>query len=117
LRHSLTTGKAPAFGGLAVEVDGAEISAVIRSWKERFGAVLVAIEPRLATLAITAPPRALEQALTAAAEQLAFCPPETVEPGTLEQLASILIRQAPQPDATRFAPTLSDSVWPVALCD
>lgn len=104
-------------GGLAVEVDGAEISAVIRSWEERFGAVLVAVEPSLATLAITAPPSVPEQALTAAAEQIAFCPPETVEPGTLEQLASILMGQAALPDAARFPPTLSDSVWPVAWYD
>lgn len=104
-------------GGLAVEVDGAEISAVIRSWEERFGAVLVAVEPSLATLAITAPPSAPEQALTVAAEQLAFCPPETVEPGTLEQLASIVIGQAAGPHAARFPPTLSDSIWPVAWYD
>jgi hypothetical protein len=104
-------------GGLAVEVDGAEISAVIRSWEERFGAVLVAVEPTLATLAITAPPGAPDQALAAAAEQLAFCPPETVEPGTLEQLASILVGQAALPGAARFPPTLSASVWPVAWYD
>jgi hypothetical protein len=104
-------------GGLAVEVDGAEISAVIRSWEERFGAVLVAVEPSLATLAITAPPGAPDQALAASAEQLAFCPPETVEPGILEQLASILIGQAAPPRAGSFPPTLSASVWPVAWYD
>jgi hypothetical protein len=104
-------------GGLGVEVDGAEISAVIRSWEERFGAVLVAVEPSLATLAITAPPSAPEQALAAAAEQLAFCPPDAVEPGTLEQLASILIGQAALSSAARVAPTLSASVWPVAWYD
>jgi Domain of unknown function (DUF4253) len=59
-------------GGLAVEVDGAEISAVIRSWEERFDAVLVAIEPSRATLAITAPPTAPEQAIAAAAEHFAL---------------------------------------------
>jgi hypothetical protein len=104
-------------GGLAVEVDGAEISAVIRSWEERFGAVLVAAEPSLATLAITAPPSAHEQALAAAAEQLAFCPPAEVEPGTLEQLASILVGQPAPPGAARSGPTLSASVWPVAWYD
>jgi hypothetical protein len=104
-------------GGLAVEVDGAEISAVIRSWEERFGAVLVAVEPSLATLAITAPPGAPEQALAAAAEQLAFCPPAEVEPGTLEHLASILVGQAALPGAARFPQTVSASVWPVAWYD
>ncbi len=104
-------------GGLAVEVDGAEISAVIRSWEERFGAVLVAVEPSLGTLAITSPPGAPEQALATAAEQLAFCPPETVEPGILEQLASILVGQAALPGAAHFPPTLSASVWPVAWYD
>ncbi len=89
-------------GGLAVEADTAGISAVIRSWEERFGAVLVAVEPSLATLAVTAPPTTPEQALAVAAERFAFCPPETVEPGSLQQHASLL------PSA---------SVWPVAWYD
>jgi len=104
-------------GGLAVEGDGAEISAVIRSWEERFGAVLVAVEPSLATLAITAPPTAPEQAIAAAAEQLAFCPPHTVEPGTLEELASILLGQAAPPEASLLPENLSRSRWPVAWYD
>ncbi len=89
-------------GGLAVEADTAGISAVIRSWEERFGAVLVAVEPSTATLAVTAPPTTPEQALAVAAERFAFCPPETVEPGSLQQYASLL------PSA---------SVWPVAWYD
>jgi hypothetical protein len=89
-------------GGLAVEVDPAEISAVVRSWEERFGAVLVSAEPRLATLAVTAPPTSPEQALAAAAERFAFCPPEPVEPGSLQEHASLL---------------RSASAWPVAWYD
>ncbi len=89
-------------GGLAVEADTAGISAVIRSWEERFGAVLVAVEPSHATLAVTAPPTTPEQALAVAAERFAFCPPETVEPGSLQQYSSLL------PSA---------SVWPVAWYD
>jgi len=104
-------------GGLAVEADAAEISAVIRSWEERFGAVLVAAEPSLATLAITAPPTTPEQALAVAAEQLSFCPPDSVEPRALEQLAAILVGQATQPAAGPFPPTLSVAVWPVAWYD
>jgi hypothetical protein len=104
-------------GGLAVEVDAAEISAVIRSWEERFGAVLVLAEPSLAILAVTAPPTTPEQALAVAAERFAFCPPETVEPGILEQLGSILVGRAALPGAGRFPPTLSASVWPVAWYD
>lgn len=104
-------------GGLAVEVAAAEISAVIRSWEERFGAVLVLAEPSLAVLAVTAPPTTPEQALAVAAERFAFCPPDTVEPGILEQLGSILVGQAAVPSAERFPPTLSASVWPVAWYD
>lgn len=104
-------------GGLAVEVDAAGISAVIRSWEERFGAVLVLAEPSLAILAVTAPPTTPEQALAVAAERFAFCPPETVEPGILERLASILVGRAALPGAGRFPPTLSASVWPVAWYD
>jgi Domain of unknown function (DUF4253) len=104
-------------GGLAVEVGAAEISAVIRSWEERFGAVVVLAEPSLAILAVTAPPTTPEQALAVAAERFAFCPPETVEPGSLEQLASILVGQAALPGAGCFPPTLSAPVWPVAWYD
>lgn len=89
-------------GGLAVEVDPAEISAVIRSWEVRFGAVLVLAAPSLAMLAVTAPPTTPEQALGVAVEQFAFCPPETVEPGSLQQHASLL---------------LTTSAWPVAWYD
>jgi hypothetical protein len=69
---------------------------------ERFGAVLVAAEPRLATLAVTAPPTSPEQGLAVAAERFAFCPPETVQPGSLQEHASLL-RSAP--------------AWPVAWYD
>jgi hypothetical protein len=100
-----------------VEVEAAQISAVIRSWEERFGAVVVLAEPGLAILAITAPPTTAEQGLAVAAEHFAFCPPETVEPGTLEQLASILVGQAALPGAERFPPTLSTAVWPVGWYD
>jgi hypothetical protein len=89
-------------GGLAVEVDPAEISAVIRSWEERFGAVLVRVEPSFATLAITAPPTTPGLALGVAAEQFAFCPPDAVEPGSLQRHASLL-------------PTAP--AWPVAWYD
>jgi hypothetical protein len=87
-------------GGLAVEVGAAEISAVIRSWEERFGAVLVSVEPSFALLAVTAPPVSAEQALAVAAERMAFCPPESVESGTLALLAAD-----------------KSSVWPVAWYD
>jgi len=87
-------------GGLAVEVGAAEISAVIRSWEERFGAVLVTVEPSFALLAVTAPPVSADRALGVAAERMAFCPPESVEPGALAHLAAD-----------------TSPVWPVAWYD
>jgi Domain of unknown function (DUF4253) len=105
-------------GGLAAnEIDIAEISALIRSWEERFGAVLVAVEPCLATLAITAPPSEPEQALTAAAEQFGFCPPNTVEAGTLQELASVLLGQAAPSPGGHLPLALSASLWHVAWYD
>jgi len=105
-------------GGIAAnEVDISEISAVLRSWEERFGAVLVAVEPCLATLAISAPPSTPAQALVAAAEQLAFCPPNTVGPGILEQLASVLRGEAGPPPGGHLPQELSASVWHVAWYD
>jgi Domain of unknown function (DUF4253) len=103
-------------GGLAVEVGGAEISAVIRSWEDRFGAVLVSVQPSQALLAVTSPPGSPEQALGAAAERMAFCPPESVEPGTLEQLASI-VRGELLPAGAEAWSTGTWSVWPVAWYD
>ena len=102
-------------GGLATETTPAEISAVIRSWEERFGAVPVAAQPSGATLAINAPPSDETQALTLAAEHLAFSPPAEVGPGTLTQMADRL--RDPGRPAAPDAGLLSKETWHIAWYD
>src|SRR5262245_14090707 len=61
-----------------------DVSSVLRSWEERFAAVLVAAEPGVITLAVGAPPQNSEQALHIAAEQFAVAPREDAgAPGAL----------------------------------
>jgi hypothetical protein len=61
-------------GPINVEPDTARISAVVRSWEERFGAVVVAVGPDLLHLSVSAPPTTHAQAMRVAVEHLAFCP-------------------------------------------
>ncbi|GAA2144539.1 DUF4253 domain-containing protein [Actinomadura napierensis] len=52
----------------------AEISAVVRSWEERFGARVVMVGFADLGLSVAAPPRTIEHARAVAAEHEAFCP-------------------------------------------
>jgi hypothetical protein len=47
---------------------------VLRSWEERFGAVLVAMTFSTLVLAVAHPPRSQADAERVAAEHFAFCP-------------------------------------------
>lgn len=53
---------------------GHEISAVLRSWEERFGAVLVELDGMTVHLAVADPPTTHADARRVAAEHFAFCP-------------------------------------------
>ncbi len=50
------------------------LAAVLRSWEERFGAVLVEIGVTTLRLSVAAPPRTERECLAVAAEHVAFCP-------------------------------------------
>ena len=105
-------------GGLACEMTGPEISAVIRSWEERFSAVLVAAEPSLAWLAVESPPRELEQASMLAAEFDAFCPrPPDDELETVTKLAAAMTAadSARQPATAGWG--MHRHLWPVGWHD
>jgi Domain of unknown function (DUF4253) len=65
-----------ALGGLACETAPPLISAVLRSWEERFAAVAYAVMPRAVGLSVTAPPLTMDHALALAAEHHCFCPRE-----------------------------------------
>jgi hypothetical protein len=79
-------------GGLAGVVDAPNISAVLRSWEERFFAVAYEVAPDLVKLAVAAPPASQEHALLLAAEHMAFCPPDDGgAPGALGRVATGLV--------------------------
>ena len=71
--------------------DPGRLSAVLRSWEDRYGAVLVGVGFDTLTLAVTRPVRPMRIARVLAAEQYALCP-DLVDQGTqtLERLAQEL---------------------------
>lgn len=88
----------------AINVTGAaEVSAVLRSWEDRFGAVLVGLDFGTMTLLVTRPPTSEDDALRVAAEVAALCPdafwqPEALCPSepreaTIRSMSRHLVRQ------------------------
>ena len=71
--------------------DAATVSAVLRSWEDRFGAVLVRMGRATLELAVAAPPWERSECLAIAAEHYAFCD-DTYRgnPGTLRDYANLL---------------------------
>ncbi|MBN3928231.1 DUF4253 domain-containing protein [Streptomyces verrucosisporus] len=61
-------------GTLASGEDFEGYGTVLRSWEERFGTRVVALEPDVLHLSVPSPPRTAAQALPVAAEHYAFCP-------------------------------------------
>jgi hypothetical protein len=84
-------------GGVGAEVEGPVISAVLRSWEERFSATAYEVAPGIVKLAVAAPPTTEEHALLVAAEHMAFCPPDDGgTPGALRNVArGLLTSEAP----------------------
>ncbi|WP_410637006.1 DUF4253 domain-containing protein [Amycolatopsis sp. lyj-346] len=71
----------------------AELSAVLRSWEDRFGATLVVLGFDAIELSVAAPPRNQARALTVAAEHRAFSLPTFAgQPGNLREYASGLVQ-------------------------
>jgi hypothetical protein len=71
--------------------DVAALSAVLRSWEDRFGAVLVRMGRATLDLAVVAPPWERWECLAIAAEHYAFCDDTyTGNPGTLRDYANSL---------------------------
>lgn len=68
--------------------DVAEVSAVLRSWEDRFGAVLVRMHRSVLELAVAAPPWTVDDCERVAAEHFAFtCDDDSPTPKTLIQYA------------------------------
>ncbi|MBK1785352.1 DUF4253 domain-containing protein [Prauserella cavernicola] len=76
--------------GMATMTDQvAAISAVLRSWEDRFGAVLISLGFDTIDLSVAAPPKSKDRALTVAAEHRAFCIGNfTEQPGSLREFAA-----------------------------
>jgi hypothetical protein len=74
--------------------DTGEIAAVVRSWEDRFGAVVVGVGFADLYLSIAAPPSTEQEALHVAAEHFAFCPDniwQNSHPHTLAAYAERLV--------------------------
>jgi hypothetical protein len=71
--------------------DVAAVSAVLRSWEDRFGAVLVRMGRATLELSVAAPPWERSECLAIAAEHYAFCDDTYAgNPGTLRDYANLL---------------------------
>jgi hypothetical protein len=71
--------------------DVAGLASVLRSWEDRFGAMVVGMTSDVLVLAVQGPPMTIDDALPIAAEHYAFCP-DTVDQGvgTIRALAEEL---------------------------
>lgn len=79
-------------GAVNTDQDGAALSAVLRSWEERFGATLVGVGFDTIYLLVARPPRSLDAARRVAAEYFAFCADSVYQGvGSIAQLAHALI--------------------------
>lgn len=71
------------------------LSAMLRSWEERFGALLVRIDFMTLWLSVAAPPLTAQECQAVAAEHFAFCPDvDTEDPRPLRRYASTLAGQS-----------------------
>ncbi|MGZ4616009.1 MAG: DUF4253 domain-containing protein [Actinomycetes bacterium] len=88
----------------AINVTGAaQVSAVLRSWEDRFGAMVAGLGFATITLLVSRPPTSDDDALRVAAEVAALCPdalwqPESLPPyetreATLEAVSRHLVRE------------------------
>jgi hypothetical protein len=97
-------------GGLGSETAPATISAVFRSWEQRFGAVVCAVGPGLALLSASADTSGERQTELLAAELMAFAPGESGStPGGFAALVAHLRRE---PDTVSPDPS---GLWTISL--
>jgi hypothetical protein len=82
-------------GPLNLSEDMAALSAVLRSWEDRFGARLVELGFDTLALSVAAPPATAEHAQHVAAEHFAFCPDNVVQglAATIREYAASMVRE------------------------
>jgi hypothetical protein len=66
-------------GAAVAELTGVELAAMLGSWEERWGALLVGFDEHALTFAVLRPPTSLEEAVEAAAEHHALYPDELAD--------------------------------------
>lgn len=74
VRRSADIPAALGWTGACNHADTGPLSAVLRSWEERFGIRVVALHFDRLDVSVAAPPRTMAEALAVAAEHHAFCP-------------------------------------------
>lgn len=67
--------------------DTGELAAVVRSWKDRFGAVVVGFADLYVSVA--SPPATLQEALHVATEHFAFCPDNITVAAYVERIVGL----------------------------
>lgn len=80
-------------GPLDYEADVARVSAVLRSWEDRFGARVVGLGPDTLVVSVAAPPGSADAAELLAAEHYALCPDTVARsgPGSVRAYAKELV--------------------------
>ncbi|MBL1081693.1 DUF4253 domain-containing protein [Streptomyces actinomycinicus] len=80
-------------GPLNYEADVARVSAVLRSWEDRFGIRVVALGLDALVVSVAAPPGTVTDAEVLAAEHYALCPNTVAQsgPGSIEAYAEELV--------------------------
>jgi Domain of unknown function (DUF4253) len=77
------------------------LSAVLRTWEERFGARVIGVDSGTLWVSVAAPPTTIEHAVRVAAEHFSFCPeveqagnvPEPEDPLEVERLQALVAEQ------------------------
>jgi hypothetical protein len=85
-----SAGAASALGWTHNSPDPAELTAVFRSWQERFGVRLCVYSSDTLAVSVAWPPRTKEHAWRLAVEHIAFCPDNLVD-DTFESYAAGLV--------------------------
>jgi hypothetical protein len=74
-------------GPLNYTEDMPRLSAILRSWEDRFGTRVIEVGSDTLVLAVAAPPATAQHAERVAAEHLAFCPDNIMGAGTIRAYA------------------------------
>jgi len=80
------------YGAVNADQNGGQLTAVLRSWETRFGAVLVGVGFDTVTLAVLRPPKSLHDAERVALEHYSFDADLQQNLGNLPDYAPLLVR-------------------------